>query len=270
MRTQVLLYLLPLLGLLTACGQRDTTRPPDLLLRVAGGKILAPDTIAPGWTRVGVEEDGEGHIVVAFRLGGRGDDSSVALLASALDTAKATPATLHAMGGPEIGDSGEVVIELAAGRYLFGCVSRGPDGHRHISLGEGAVVVVRDAPIAAERQRPPAAAIELTLTDFAYVGTGTWPSGPQMIRIANTGHEDHQLRLVRLREGATIGAWMAAEDPEALADPVVGMARLGPGGVAYLPADLGPGHYVAYCLITDPASGRQHVEMGMLREFIVD
>jgi hypothetical protein len=58
---------------------------------------------------------------------------------------------------------------------------------------------------------------------------------------------------------------MHAPDPSAVATPVAGVARMGPGAVTYLPVELSAGSYVAYCLVTDPASGREHVEMGMFR-----
>jgi hypothetical protein len=39
---------------------------------------------------------------------------------------------------------------------------------------------------------------------------------------------------------------------------------------AYLPVDLVAGSYVIYCLIPDAASGRPHVELGMLRAIQVE
>ena len=63
---------------------------------------------------------------------------------------------------------------------------------------------------------------------------------------------------------------MNADGSDDIATPVAGVARLGPGAVAYLPVELPAGAYVAYCLIIDPASGREHVEMGMLRAIQVE
>jgi hypothetical protein len=86
-----------------------------------------------------------------------------------------------------------------------------------------------------------------------------------MLRVENAGTQDHQLRLARLRSGASLQDWMKAPNPGLLAQAVAGVARMGPGAVAYLPVELSAGSYVAYCLVTDPASGREHVLMGMLR-----
>ena len=63
---------------------------------------------------------------------------------------------------------------------------------------------------------------------------------------------------------------MIAEDPGEIGTAVAGVARMGSGAVANLPVELRAGIYVAYCLITDPASGREPVEMGMLRAIQVE
>jgi hypothetical protein len=39
------------------------------------------------------------------------------------------PACLAALDGAEVGDSGEVVVELTPGRDVRGCVTRGHDAH---------------------------------------------------------------------------------------------------------------------------------------------
>jgi hypothetical protein len=115
----------------------------------------------------------------------------------------------------------------------------------------------------------PTASLRLALGDFAYVGPDTWRAGAHLLRLENTGHQDHQLRLERLNAGVTASQWLAAEDPSTLAVPVAGMARLGAGEVAYLPLTLASGDYVAYCLVTDPVSRKPHIELGMVRVLYV-
>lgn len=248
-------------GLGSLSGGRPSPKA-DLLITVQGGSLSAPHSVAPGWTRIRVEEDGDGHIVVVFRLK---DGADPAAFLAALDTAAATPGLATALGGPEIGDTGEVILQLTPGRYVLGCVRRGAGRRRHASTGESRVIVVTTAPVAPARASAPAATVELKLADFAYVGPDHWRAGPGMLRVENTGKQDHQLRLVQLPAGKTVRDWMNAEDPGEVGTPVTGVARIGSGAVAYLPVDLSPGSYVAYCLITDPASGREHVLMGMLR-----
>jgi len=188
---------------------------------------------------------------------------------AALDTAQTTPPPAVALGGPEVGNTGEVVIHLTAGRYVLGCVRRGAEGRRHGSSGEARVLVVT-APVASGREVPPPATEEVGMVDFAYVGPDRWPAGSHMLRIENRGQQEHQLRLARLRRGTSLQDWMNAEEPEEHATAVAGIARLGPGAVAYLPVELSAGAYVAYCLIPDPASGVPHGEMGMVRAIQVE
>jgi hypothetical protein len=257
-------YLAPALALslLLGCDPTETATTDELLITVQGGTLSGPDSLSPGWTRLRVEEDGSGHIVVVFRLS---DGADPAAFLAGLDTAQATPGLALALGGPEIGDTGELVLNFTPGRYLLGCVRRGPGGHRHASSGESRIIVVPTAPVPATPDAAPSATVDLKLADFAYVGPDHWPAGAGMVRVENIGKQDHQLRLIQLPAGTTVQDWMNAEDPGEVGTPVIGVARIGSGAVAYLPVDLSPGSYVAYCLITDPASGEEHVLMGMLR-----
>jgi hypothetical protein len=237
----------------------------DVLVTVKGGVIDAPDSIGPGWRRLRVEEDGAGHIVVVFRLAAEGSDENIAAFLSALDTGSVTPPNAVALGGPEVGDSGEIIVRLEPGFYVLGCVRPGKDKHRHASTGEMKLLVVRNTEPAAAHSSPPAAAAGMRLVDFAYIGPDTLPAGANMLRVENSGAQDHQLRLVRLRPGSSMRDWLTAEDPRTHGRPVTGVARIGPGQVAYLPMTLAPGSYVASCLIQDPRTKTAHIELGMFR-----
>ena len=265
---------LPLLGALATCthAPNDSVNlpPADLTFSVRKGAVTGPDSSAAGWTRVRVEEDGGGHIVVIFRLAESASDADIKTFLAALDTADATPAPALALGGPEVGDIGDVVVQLTPGRYVLGCVRRGWTGHRHASRGEATVLVATNGPMTAGRDAAPVATQELQMVDFAYVGPERWPAGSHMLRVRNGGSQEHQLRLARLRPGSSLNDWINAGNPDKIATPIAGVARLGPGGVAYLPVELPGGDYVAYCLITDPKSGRRHVELGMVRAIRVD
>ena len=268
-RTRYRAVVLALLGALAACGDAARARdgvPADLLVTARTGAITAPDSVRPGWTRMHVAEAEGKHIVVAFRLPATTTATEVTTFVAALDAAPATPPPGVAIGGPEIGARGDVVVHLTPGLYVLACVRRGEDGHRHARTGEFTVLHVRAAtPADSAFAAPPPTAQAVRLVDFAYVGPEHWAPGAQVLRLENTGKQDHQLRLARLRVGASLQAWMQADDPDAVATTVAGMARVGPGEVAYLPVDLKPGTYVAYCLVADASTQRPHVELGMLR-----
>jgi hypothetical protein len=260
-----------------ACGPRDAPRadaadgePAEqvaepVLVRVDAGSITAPDTIAPGWRLVRVEEDGAGHIPVIFLLQDSASTPDIWSFLRELDEGVDTPGQALALGGPEVGDSGEVFIRFTPGRYLLGCVIRGDDGHRHALTGEARMIVVLDVPPAAGADAPPEASYPVRMIDFAYMGPEDWEAGPQVLRVDNAGQQDHQLRIARLKKGSTMRDWLYAEEPNEHATNIAGVARMGSGVVAYLPVDLTPGEYVIYCLVPDKDSGKPHRMLGMLR-----
>lgn len=243
---------------------------PHVLVSVRAGTIVAPDSVSPGWRRVRVDElEGE-HIVVVFRMPTATTAATVPAFIAALDTMPATPRPAVAIGGPEVGAHGDVIVHLTPGVYVLACVRRGADGHRHAHAGEAKLLVVA-SPTAADTMfaAPPASTQTVNMVDFAYIGPDQWTRGAQVLKIENTGKQDHQLRLVKLREGATVSSWMQADDPDTVATAVVGMARVGAGQTAYLPVDLAPGAYIAYCLVADGTTKRPHVDLGMLRAITV-
>ena len=252
---------------LTSCGDRARTHTrPEVLVTMRSGSITAPDSVRPGWTTVRVKEVIDTHIVVLFRLPATVTAAEETAFVAALDTAPATPHPGVAIGGNEIGARGDVLLNLTPGVYVIACVRRGGDGHRHARAGESRLLRVRPYATAnAGDTVPPQTAHDVRMVDFAYVGPDAWTAGTQWLRIVNTGTQDHQLRLARLRDGASPQAWLAAENPDTLSTTVAGMARVGPGEVAYLPVVLTRGTYIAYCLVGDVATHRPHVELGMLR-----
>jgi hypothetical protein len=110
----------------------------------------------------------------------------------------------------------------------------------------------------------------MTLVDFAFAVPEEWSAGKHLIRVVNTGEQDHQLGLVRLHAGLSMKDWTEADDPSALATPIAGIARLGSGESAYLSVELSRGSYVAYCLVVDPKTHNPHIELGMLRSIQVE
>lgn len=254
---------------LAACGSagREPVPASDGGLRIvaSAGTLAAPDSVDAGWTRVRVDEDGTGHVVVVFRLADGATAADVPAFLAALDTAAATPAGAVALGGPEMGDRGAVVLELAPGPHVVACLSRRDAAHRHASTGEARLLVVRTARAAAPA---PTATDTVAMTDFAYPGTDRWRSGARVLAVRNDGRQDHQLRLARLRDGTTLREWAASEGETGT--DVAGMARLGAGRTAYLPVELRPGEYVAYCLVPDPRTRQPHAMLGMVRAIHVE
>jgi hypothetical protein len=252
---------------MAACGGSEP--PPSgaatVAVSVSSGSLHAPDTIEAGWVRLRVQEQGKGHILVVFRVPDTATPAELTSFRAALDTARMTPPPARALGGPEIGDTGAVVLNLARGRYLLACLGRGPEGHRHANSGEAAVVEV----VAASNPREaPVPTRKVTMADFAYGADATWPTGDHLVHVENTGRQDHHLRIDRLPAGGDLGQWLASEGE--IGEPVAGVARTSPGEAVYLPVRLPAGSYVLYCLIPDAVSGEPHAIKGMFRALTVE
>ncbi|WP_373065474.1 hypothetical protein [Gemmatimonas sp.] len=152
------------------------------------------------------------------------------------------------------------------GVSVLACVRRADDGHRHAYDGEFTTLVVQPLmPADSVFASPPPSAHTIRMIDFAYLGPEQLTRGAQLLRVENSGQQDHQVRLARMRAGASLRSWMTADHRDAVAKTFAGMARVGPGEVAYLPVDLAPGAYVAYCLIAEATTRRPHLELGMVR-----
>jgi hypothetical protein len=248
-------------------GESRTNAPdiaPDIAIKVGDGTLTMPDTIPAGWRRVRVTETGATHIVVFFRLPAESSESSVQLFLNALDSTANTPAPAVALGGPEIGTVGDVVLQITPGRYVVACVARRDENHRHASAGEARTVIAIDAKDAVGHSSP-VATVQVDMIDFAYTGEQSWPSGTQLIRVVNNGTQDHQLRIARVADGVTLRQIMEADDPRSMMTGVAGVARMSAGQEARLPIDLAPGNYLLSCLVADPKSRRSHAELGMVR-----
>lgn len=260
-----------------ACGPGEQARPVNdaapapslgsLVTVIRTGSLQAPDTIAAGWTRIRLATEGEGgHNLIVLRLDSAGTEE-IERVRLALDTARGTPATALALGGPEgpqrPGDTTEVILHLAPGRHALTCLRRDGDGHRHALEGEWReLVVIGDSPPAPA----PPGTVTISMVDFAFTGPAEWPSGKNLLHASNDGTQDHLFILRRLNDGVTLKQWLDAERPGRLSTGLGGLGRVGSGRSAYFPVTLAPGTYVLVCLIPDRESGRPHSELGMFRE----
>ena len=222
-----------------------------------------------GWTRLHLVKEKGRHVVVLFRLR---DGTSPAAFLAALDTARMTPSTGVAVGGPEVVSAAEVVMDLAPGRYVVACMVRDtPDAKRHLVLGESKVIIVGPNRVARRTAaKPPSASAQVHMLDFAYRTPDRWKRGAQWVRVSNEGKEDHLVLIARLRDGATVREWTTAKATDSVSTPLTGVARTSPGGVVYLPLALSPGRYVLYCRIPHSSSGTLHEKLGMFKEITVE
>ena len=61
----------------------------------------------------------------------------------------------------------------------------------------------------------------------------------------------------------------APAGPSSLYEIVSGTAGLAPGEVNWLHVSLTPGNYLLMCLVEDPATHREHLQLGMIRRLTI-
>jgi plastocyanin len=183
-------------------------------------------------------------------------------------------ALLTFVGGPTgipPGGEQEVSAVLEPGMHVLLCFVPAPDGVPHLAKGMIAQLEVTEG----ASGELPAGDAELTLQDFAFVGLDTLPAGEQVVRVTNDGPQPHEATVVRLTEGVTvpdiIGMLSASPAPDGPPPwtSAGGVAALADGLDATMTLDLEPGNYAFVCFVPDPASGKAHVELGMIGELTV-
>lgn len=229
-----------------------------------GRGFAAPDSIGAGWHRLRFSQapEGRGQNLVVFAIP---DTTDAPGWIRALDTAGVTPLPAVARGGSESpvrpGDTTNLLIRLDRGRYLFASMTRDTTGHRHSAQGVWKELWVVPGTAV---ETGPLLTDTLRMVDFAYPVAATWRPGRRTVLVTNDGRQDHLVLVERMVGNHTLRDRMVDED-ETTSTRVAGVPRLGPGQSIVLELDLAPGRYLLSCLILDPATGRTHVELGMIR-----
>ena len=283
-----------------ACSGNDEPRHTDtaasasapnvVSLTATDGSISAPDSIPAGWTTFHLANHGSdvhyGHIV---RLDdGRTPQDLVGAYAEAIRTSAPRPAWVKRFGGPggtAPHDSSNVTQQLEPGSYVWICPVEDSAGTPHFTKGEvKPFVVYARAADAGPSAAAPVADASIRLADFSFTVDSSLKAGRHTIHVENVGAEPHDLNVMRLAPGVTIENvrdWLnperARRDPtkpppsiESIVSPGGGgVATMRPGMSAYIVANLPPGNYVVFCMVTAP-DGRSHIEHGMIQPLKVE
>ena len=295
----VLALLLLAVGLLPAAAQNATPEGksllaglgyPELVVTTDGTDFTVPAEVESGRYRLVLQNDSALATELNLALvpeGMTAADIEAAFLEAA--EAEVPPPLVYELvlnGGAaaEPGASGEVVLDLAPGDWVFNLVGFGEEDVEGIDLYK--TVAVTGEPPAAE---DPADAAEVAMIDFDFEVPADLAGGPQIWKVTNNGSQPHHLVLASVPDGTTeeqvlelLNAFFGPPaTPEAGATPVepalgpddyveVGFTGILSSGQAnWLEFDLAPGTYVAICFIPDQETGMPHVMMGMLEVFTV-
>lgn len=109
--------------------------------------------------------------------------------------------------------------------------------------------------------------INLTLSEYTFVGDLPTTAGRHSFVFTNDGDEPHIAILLQLEEGATVDQVIAAQGQEGVAASFES-AVAPPGAETVITTDLTAGDWILICPIPD-AEGTSHAEHGMVTSFSV-
>jgi uncharacterized cupredoxin-like copper-binding protein len=253
-----------LLGLCGVAACQAPRAPAPLRLIASDNAFEVPARVRGGLVTVRLVNQGHSwHEALIVALA---DSASVATYLDAAKAGSDFPAGASDVSGPGIvgpGDSSEVVLRLAPGRYAVVCWT-----DNHVKAGMIAALEVTGS--SPPSPGAPAAETELGLLDFHFDLSQPLRAGRQVIQIANRGKRTHEVAVYRLAEGRTVadfGAWLATRDGAPPAWPVGGAASMESGRETWATLTLPPGHYFMACGV--PEGDQIHAQLGMLEEFTI-
>lgn len=246
---------------------------PEATFIARDGSFEGPESIPGGWVRLNLENEGPEyyHLQLVKLDPGR----TVTELEAALSESLIPPQWATMQGGPNAVDPGQstsAVVYLETGDYAL--IDTVPDrqGVPHVANGMIRALTVTNATHLAEE---PTADVTLDLVDFSFVLAQPFTTGQQTIRVNNNGHHVHEVWLTKLGEGKGVNDLLMALAPGAPAEDWVynglgGLTWIEPDKHGYFDVELEPGHYALICFVPDHATGKMHVMLGMVHEFVVE
>ena len=234
-----------------------------------------PDTVPAGLTTFRLRDLGrEQHHVFMVTLppGKTPRDLLSAIEAGGPPPAWGRARWMHMIGGPNTpvpGGESNATLTLAPGRYVVFCVVPAPDGTPHVMKGMFHTLVVAPS---ARRSPPPAHDVAITLSEYRFRFSRPVTAGVHTIRIANDGAQPHEMFMMRLPPGRSVGdmiAWVGKPQGPPPIIPAGGITDIPPGGVAYMRGTFEPGEYALICFSPDDKDAKPHFAHGMTHQFSV-
>lgn len=251
--------------------------PPEVVVEAVDFGYTLPAEVPAGLTKLTMMNKGqEMHQAALMQLtGGKTYEEFQSWAATAKDT-DPMPEWLVGAGGPVAAAptmQASAFVDLQPGGYVLLCGIPDAKGVPHFKLGQVASLKVAEAAAGAAMAAAPASDLAIGQADFAFTVPESVSAGAHVVGVTNDGTQPHEAVLMKLNEGATAAEVAAAFAPGASgpppAMPVGGVGAIAPGSSQSFPADLSAGRYALLCFLPDPASGKAHVELGMMAEFEV-
>jgi plastocyanin len=233
-------------------------------------KFDAPDVIPAGLTEFRFLNKGPAlhHMALLKLTGGKTVDD----LVNALGQPGPLPPWAKELGGPNAAAPGEeanATLTLEPGNYAFICfVDIGGPPH----FAKGMVKPLRVVPSTSPSGPKPKADVTATLFDYNFKLSAPVRAGKRTIRVHNTGPQVHEVQLVQLAPGASLGEfmkWLEKMEGPPPGKPLGGIAGIESGMSQYFSADFVPGSYALICFVPDGKDRKPHFVHGMVQQFEV-
>jgi hypothetical protein len=233
-----------------------------------------PKQIPAGRTKIVLTNRGDvEHQLGLFKLN-EGETTATAFAAISkagnLEGGRAHGTWLGGPNGVAPHTSVSVVVDLAPGKYVVGCLMPAADGQPHAMKGMLSELTVTG-------KAAPASTVDAQLPRVnlhEYFIELPPDFGKHSVEVVNEGREVHELVIARMKGDATVNDIVAYERspyPKTKPAPdemVAGSTFLDPGERTRLDLDLPPGRYVAICFLPAP-DGKTHILHGMGHPFSV-
>ena len=247
--------------------------PTVVTLTATDHAFEAPDTIPAGLTTFRMVNNSEQfHMAQLIKLeGGRTLDDFLQAYSEAFRTVAPRPEWARRFGGPGVAEphgESNATQYLEAGSYAWICLVNPPPDHiPHVLKGMVLPFVVRANGATAASRNAPQAGVVIRLVDYGFSLSDPLTAGRRMIRVENMGTQPHEVSLVKLAPGKTmqdLEAWLKNLQGPPPVRSLGGVSSLAADTEAYFEADLTPGDYVFFCLVTAP-DGQPHTAHGMIQ-----
>lgn len=193
-------------------------------------------------------------------------------LQAALAKPGALPAWIHEVGGPNApvpGAESNATAVLEPGSYALICfVDLGGPPHFMKGMIKPLRVVTPKGP----REREPKADVIATLVDYNFKLSGPIKPGNRTIRVHNAGKQHHEVQLVQLPPGVSLGnfmKWLEKQEGPPPGKAIGGISGLDPGKHQHFTAHFTPGNYALICFLPDTGDGKPHFVHGMAQQIAV-
>lgn len=269
-------------GLLEACGSSnappasDTPALPRVRVRAYDYRFDAPPQVPAGLVEVELENLGQSpHALLVSKIkdGVSYDQITAAKMKGPGQSFALQDAVLGGTDFVGTAPGGRQVVQLFfdQGKYILESNALGNDGINDFVKGMLAPLEVVTAPTS----NPPSLPLKVLLTDAGPQLPAGIVHGAQLWQVTGNSakHRLHTLSVARLAAGKKVADWLSWRNQPTGSSPIqelTGVNALGQGErSAWLPVELPPGDYVAYCSIVLPTLKQDHIANGEVIGFTV-